>query len=257
LPWTDGPGPRPQRSEHDLFEVVQQRAAAIRRRRRAGLGGALGGLAAVVILAAGLARAGDDPSSALRVVGPPPSTTSTSIVVTTVLPPPPLPTTTVVAPAPTTTRAPGTSTTRAPATSTTRRPATSTTSTVPEPPPLPQCDPADVVVTAAPEHPTYSMPGIVTFRATAVNRSSRPCQQPLSFRLEFFDSAGRFLGAVNTAGTPALGDVAGVTWEPGEILTSNMGGPLDCSPQPCPPGTYTGVFAFERFLSPPATFTIT
>ncbi len=76
MPWTDQPGPRPQRSEEQLLEAVRRRAGAIRRVRRARLSAGLGGVVAVLLVATALARAGDDPSSELRVVGPDPTTTA-------------------------------------------------------------------------------------------------------------------------------------------------------------------------------------
>jgi hypothetical protein len=250
LAWTDGPGPRPQRSEHELFEEVQRRAGTIRRGRRARLAAGLGTVVGVLAVATALAQAGDDPSSEMQVVGPPP-TTSTSILVTT-LPPPPLPTTTGPAP---TTIAPAPATTRAPTISTTRLPATSTSTTVAVT--LRQCDAADVVVTAAPERPSYARTERPTIVSTAVNRSSRPCEAPLTKVVEFFDSAGRPAGGVGVSISVSAEDVAGYTWAPGETLTGNMPGFLSCSDQPCLPGTYTAVMSFGPFRSPPATFTVT
>jgi hypothetical protein len=243
LPWTEGPGPRPQRSEHELFEEVQRRAGAIRRGRWTRLTAGLGTVVAVLAVATALARAGDDPSSEVQVVGPPP-TTSTSIVVTT-LPPLPPPTTTV--PAPTTTRAPTTSTTRRPATS------TSTTAAVP----LRQCDAADVVATAEPERPSYARTERPTIVSTAVNRSSRPCEEPADKGVEFFDSAGRPAGGIGVSISFSGEDPAGHGWAPGETLRSTWPGFLSCSDQPCPPGTYTAVSTFGPFRSPPAAFTVT
>ena len=79
MPWTNQPGPTPQRSEEQLLDAVHHRAAAIRRTRRARFTAGVG-VVVTVLLTAALARAGDDPSSELRVVGPASTTSATSPV---------------------------------------------------------------------------------------------------------------------------------------------------------------------------------
>ena len=79
----------------------------------------------------------------------------------------------------------------------------------------------------------------------------------MELQLEFFDSAGKSMGAVGLASTPGEGDVAAITWEPGETIRTGLQGPLNCGPEPCPPGTYSGVITLRPFGSPPATVTAT
>jgi hypothetical protein len=266
LPWTEQPGPRPQRSEGELFEVVRERAAAIRRRRRAAVSAAVGGLAAVLIVAAGLARAGDDRASKLQVIGPEP-TTSTSVVLPTVTELLPMPTSVVPAPTSTVRRTTTTTvratprTTVAPRPTTTAAPATTTSSTVPAP--LRQCDAADVVVTATPDRTTYAVGAPVSIVVAALNRSSRACQ-PVDPHVEFRTGAGAVLFSIHVADAFTFYVVGEPvpSWDPGETLSLPFRNViLHCGdgtqPTPCPAGTYSATAVFGTFRSPPATFTLT
>ena len=262
MPWTDQPGPRPQRSEEQLLDAVRRRAGAIRRARRARLSAGLGGVVAVLLVAAALARAGDDPSSELRVVGPA-STTSTTVVsatsvaadATTTTAPAETTTTTVV-PAtvppttrttPPTTEAPTTTTTAPPATTSTTAPVTRVT-----------CDASEVLVTATPDRSTYPQGSTVTVTAAALNRGSRVCftHDP---KLEFFNAAGAGVGGVAVADAFTMGGPNGPppAWDPGETLSLPFQWPQRCGAgDPCPPGQYTVIATFGPFRSAPATFTV-
>ena len=260
MPWTDQPGPRPQRSKEQLLDGVRQRAGAIRRGRRARVSAALGGVVAVLLVATALARAGDDAASELQVVGPPSTTTVTVVdttavvAMTTTSPPPPETTTTsgVRATVPPTTRTTPPST-AAPATT-----APSTTSTTAPVTPV-TCDASEVLVTATTDRSTYPRGETVTVTAAALNRGSRVCftYDP---KLDFFTAAGAGVGGVAIADAFTMGepDEPQPTWDPGETLSLPFQWPQLCGAgEPCPPGQFTVVATFGPFRSAPAAFTIT
>jgi hypothetical protein len=255
LPWTDQPGPRPQRSEDQLFDAVRQRAGAIRRRRRAGMSASGGAMVAVLLLAFALLRTDDDGASELRVVGGE-TTTSSPVPPSTTMAT--MPSTTVPAPAPTTTRQTAAPTTRATVRTTTTV-ARTTTST--RPPPLRSCDPADVTVTATPDRATYPAGTTGSVLVAAANRSSRPCQ-PADPKVEFRNAAGAMVTVMSVTDIFSMG-IEGQpppSWDPGETLSVTMPLPglyCDGTGALCPAGNYTATAVFGPFRSPPAAFTIT
>lgn len=258
MPWTDPTGPRPQRSEGELLEVVHRRATAIRRRRRAGASAGVGGMLAVLLLALALVRTGEDRASELQVIGG--ETTASSPALTSITMAP-LPSTTVPAPPATTittTRPTVAPTTRATVRTTTTA-ARPTTSTIP--PPLRTCDQADVVITATPDRASYPAGTTVNVVVAGVNRSSRPCQ-PADPRVEFRNAAGAQVSgmAVTDIFTMGIEGQPAPSWDPGETLSATMPLPgLYCGDTAalCPPGNYTATAVFGPFRSPPAPFTIT
>ena len=268
MPWTDQPGPQPQRSEEQLLDAVRRRAGAIRRGRRARLSAGLGGVVAVLLVAAALVRGGDDPSSELRVVGPA-STTSTAVAPTAPVAADTT-TTTTTAPAETTTTGvpatvPPTTRTTPPTTPTTEAPAPATTTTAPPattsttaPVTRVTCDASEVLVTATPDRSTYPQGSTVTVTAAALNRGSRVCftYDP---KLEFFNAAGAGVGGVAVADAFTMGGPNGPppAWDPGETLSLPFQWPQRCGAgDPCPPGQYTVIATFGPFRSAPATFTV-
>lgn len=256
MPWTDQPGPRPNRSEQELLAAVRRRAGDIRRARRTRLSAGLGGVVAMLAMATALARVGDDSSSSeLRVIGPAATTSTTELVATTLVG---QPTTTTTSPAaqPATTHPPPTTrtsppTTEAPATTTTAlAPATTTTLR----PSLVVCDPADVVVTATLDRSTYQAGEPIRLTASAQNRGTQTCV-PRNPSAEVFDSAGALVTRVATADAftmPSPSDPA-PAWEPGETLSLPFPSSL-CS---CSPGSYTVVVTFGgTYRSAPAPFAV-
>ena len=260
MPWTDQPGPRPQRSEEQLLDGVRRRAGAIRRARRARLSVGMGCVGALLLVAIALARTGDDPPSQLQVVGPD-SPTSTAVVATTVVPEP---STTTISPAQTTTTRVGTTiprttvrttppTTR-PAPATTVRPTTTTVRDV-----RVTCDASEVVITATPERSTYPVGSKVMVTAAALNRGSRECF-PYSPSMDFYNAAGASVGVATVTDAFTLGfdGEPPPTWSAGETLTLPFEWPQMCgSGIYCPAGQYTVVVTFGPFRSSPAPFTIT
>jgi cytoskeletal protein RodZ len=282
LPWTDGNGPTPERSERELLALVKARAGTIRRRRRVSVSAAATSSVAVLILAVTtlVGRSADSGHpTALRVTGPAtsvtseeggggvasadlpePATTSTTGVTAAAassMPPPPPTVRTTLPPA---TGGTGTTAAVRSAPVTTVPPSTSTTSTTVAP--LPVCSPSDVLVTVTTDKASYAAAETVRFELAAANGSGHACA-PADFRAEVRDPNGTSIAGMAEVDrfTLPLPGQPPMRWEPGQTLTTSFGWTPACpptnSPASCPPGTYTVTASFGSFRSAPTGFKVT
>ena len=243
-----------------MLDAVYTRAGAIRRRRRMWLSSGLGAAVVLVLGAAAVLAGGDGGSSHLRVAGPGATAVFAPVTTTTV----PDTTTSIRAAETTTTRigtGPATTARTSPSTATapTTAPSTTSSTTATFLPPLPSCQPGDVVVTATPDRPTYPAGTTVNVLVAATNRSSRACQ-PVDPSLEIHDRTGATMVTSVIADAFTLGDPGRPqpSWDPGKTLSISMSWSGSCIPTPtCPPGTYSAVAVFGPFRSAAAPFTIT